>query len=267
MTPHDAGHAATGYCWCYQRLAGDEKHVAHGTADDPAVCIQCEAFEHGLVVPFVARQHLFQAVQCLDAGQLRLSREPRVAQSQGDAVAVPGIRQALRVRDTGDQARGRAAGAPIAAWPLPGGQQELRDAPAAVRLRPGERRLQFGAQRRLVRRRQPEPCRPRLQPLDMVIPQARRAVPDRDRFEQPVAVLKRPIVGGDRLAGPSVPEPLGHTESDLSMPSAFARVSASSARGSESATMPAPARRLRTLPCSTMVRIRILRSRLPSRFR
>ena len=50
-------------------------------------------------------------------------------------------------------------------------------------------------------------------------------------------------------------------------PSALARVSASSWAGLESATMPAPARNDNARPRAVMVRMRMLKSQLPSRFR
>ena len=50
-----------------------------------------------------------------------------------------------------------------------------------------------------------------------------------------------------------------------SMPRALARVSASSRSGLESATMPAPVRKRRLPPSSSALRIRMLRSRSPSR--
>src|SRR5271168_3551031 len=87
-------------------------------------------------------------------------------------------------------------------------------------------------------------------------------------LEQAVAVLQAAIARVDPRA-PAAVDPrtqLGPT-SARSRPSALARVSANSCLGLESATMPAPARNLKIPPCAVMVRIRILRSQLPSRFK
>src|ERR1700734_1715492 len=87
-------------------------------------------------------------------------------------------------------------------------------------------------------------------------------------LEQAVAVLQAPIARVDPSA-PAAVDPRAHRGpiSARSRPSAFARVSANSCLGLESATMPAPARNLKPPPWAVMVRIRILRSQLPSRFK
>src|ERR1700684_612327 len=87
-------------------------------------------------------------------------------------------------------------------------------------------------------------------------------------FENAVAVLQAAIAIVDARALTAI-DPRAHSRASKarSSPSAFARVSANSCAGLESATIPAPARNLNRPPCAVMVRIKILRSQLPSRFK
>ena len=106
--------------------------------------------------------------------------------------------------------------------------------------------------------------------LEMQLEQADAPPPHEHGLEQPVAVLQTAIATVDDRPAPAV-DPDAHAaglaRSARSSPSAFARVSASSWAGLESATMPAPARNDSVEPCAVMVRIRMLKSQLPSRFR
>src|ERR1700692_3339023 len=87
-------------------------------------------------------------------------------------------------------------------------------------------------------------------------------------FENTVAVLQAAIAIIDPRALAAIDPPVQRGAANArNNPSAFARVSASSCSGFASATMPAPARNLNSPPCAVMVRIRILRSQLPSRFK
>src|SRR5579862_936352 len=87
-------------------------------------------------------------------------------------------------------------------------------------------------------------------------------------LEYAIAVLQSTIAAIDGTR-PATVDPRAHSGalSARSIPSALARVSASSCSGLESATMPAPARKASEPPVAVMVRIRMLRSQLPSRFR
>ncbi len=104
------------------------------------------------------------------------------------------------------------------------------------------------------------------QALEVPVEKARAPAHDRQRLEQPVAVQQAAIERVDPGVGASVDENPRHCglPSARSRPLAFARVSSSSRSGSESATMPAPARSSTSPSRTVMVRMRMLRSRLPS---
>src|SRR6185437_6414301 len=103
--------------------------------------------------------------------------------------------------------------------------------------------------------------------------QARAAIQARDGLEQAVAVVQAAVEGRDRARlAPVDPhhfrlEAHARLSSAARRPRALARVSSSSRSGSESATMPAPARNATWAPLTVMVRMRMLRSSRPSRVR
>src|ERR1700722_19446646 len=101
----------------------------------------------------------------------------------------------------------------------------------------------------------------------MIFQKTHSAVADAQGFEDTVAVLQSAIADVDARAVAAVDPRLHGADSARSSPSALARVSANSCAGFESATIPAPARNLNKPPCAVMVRIRMLRSQLPSRFK
>ena len=64
---HGPGHAATIEGRCRDRIVPDNKHVAHGTADEPSVSVECEAFEGSGRQALRSRKYLFDSVKRLEA--------------------------------------------------------------------------------------------------------------------------------------------------------------------------------------------------------
>src|SRR5262249_7658504 len=124
---------------------------------------------------------------------------------------------------------------------------------------------------------EPEPLATCSQPLQVALEQTWVTARAGDGLEQTITVMQPTIEHRncsawlpDRLPVDEDPLQVLHQRGPSSAarsPRALARVSSSSRSGSESATMPAPARKERSQPRSVMVRIRILRSRRPSRVR
>ena len=109
------------------------------------------------------------------------------------------------------------------------------------------------------------------EPLEVQLEKPRRAVHAADRLEQAVAEMQPAIERRHLARGAAVdPHELrvhGKPPRAASSPRALARVSSSSRSGSESATMPAPARKLSCRAESVIERMRMLRSSRPSRVR
>ncbi len=100
----------------------------------------------------------------------------------------------------------------------------------------------------------------------MELEQAHRPAAHAHRFEQAVSILQPAVAIIDATrALPVDPDTHGDATRARSMPFALARVSASSCAGIESATMPAPALKQRVCACAEIVRIKMLKSQLPSR--
>ena len=99
--------------------------------------------------------------------------------------------------------------------------------------------------------------------LEQVLARADQA----DAFEQAVAITEAAVEHADPIRGHTADQqPRRHqpgAPSARSRPRALARVSSSSAWASESATMPAPARRLTRSPVKARVRIRMFKSSSP----
>src|SRR6266851_342152 len=107
-----------------------------------------------------------------------------------------------------------------------------------------------------------------VEPFEVILQEPDAAAVYAHGFENTVAILQSAVAIVDPRASAAIdPGAQGRLASARSSPSALARVSANSCAGFESATIPAPARNLNRPPCEVMVRIKILRSQLPSRFK
>ncbi len=152
----------------------------------------------------------------------------------------------------------------VTARPIAAGHDQLqyrvavsfRDAPELAAQCPGRRP------------RDPKPPAAGIEPLEVIIQQPNRTAPYPHGLKHPIAVLQSSISTVDSRAGPAVdPGAQGPASSARNNPSALAPVSANSCAGFESATIPAPARNLIPSAVAVMVRIKILKSQLPSRLR
>src|SRR5882672_9794458 len=121
--------------------------------------------------------------------------------------------------------------------------------------------LEFATQRARGGCRDLQPRAPVEQPFEMIVQEPNPSAAYPHGLEHAVAVLQAAVSMIDSRAPPAV-DPRAQLEATRarSKPSALARVSANSWRGFESATMPAPARNLKSPLCAVMVRIKILRS-------
>ena len=269
---HDARHPAAVEARGEEPPVPDEEHVAHGARDQRAAAREQERLGNPRIVPLQAREDLLQAVQVLDAGERGILGESQVRDAhahpialRGRVFAAPGVAQ--------QQARGLlvAAHAITARARRPAGDDELHDrAPA------GGGGGDLGAQLAGLRDRDPEALAALRQALQVQTEETCPALRCRHGLKQPVAVLQS-AVEDRHLRGLDAVNPgtLGQTRERThgrapraaSRPRALARVSSSSRAGSESATIPAPAWNCTRSPSSVMVRMRMLRSSLPSTVR
>ena len=107
--------------------------------------------------------------------------------------------------------------------------------------------------------------------LEMPLEEPRPPPETGNRLEQPVAVVQSAIEDTDGLCLVAIDQDQRRAHCTApraaSSPRALARVSSSSRCGSESATMPAPARKVSSRPLSVIVRIRMVRASSPVRVR
>ena len=246
---------------CLQGIVAHQEDIARRALDDFTFGVQHQSFLKLFGgAEFGACQHLFDPVEMFDSRQRRIAREARRAYVQRDR-AGNGFRPGMQRHQSARHRRNRRT---IPAPPAAPSKHELYDRAFVAICQLTDLAFQDRARWRL----DPQPCRAEREPLQMIIETQGAARAHRDGLEQSVAIGKAAIVRGHGI----VPFPVDQdhrpsSPSASSNPRALARVSASSASGTESATMPAPARRLSSLPDFTNERMRMLRSMSPSLFR
>ncbi len=242
-----------------------QEQVAARALDHPPLAVGQQAFIGVQLRQFVTGQYLLQAVEVLDAGQAWIA-----AQGGGAAREAQAFRRDHRARQvTHDAAHLHVRGRTIAASARAPGEQDLDH---TMRLL-ADQAPHLEVQPLFIGGRQSQACAAGTQAGHVALPVACLSCPHTKGLEQAVSELQAAIAEGDVVLFDAVDQVVhrrGHafsSRSASSRPRALARVSSSSRSGRESATMPAPARRLSRSPSRTRVRIRMFRSILPSRLR
>ena len=201
----------------------------------------------------------------LQASQASITRNGRIAQANTNAIPVVARRYVRPRMNRKNPGCASIVGHRVATAPATSRHDELDHSPFMT---PADL-VDLVLQQPVVGRRNGETLTAFREPVKVIIEEADPSFGQRHSFKQTVAEMQTAVTCVYGVGRCAVDQPHGSfpMSSALIMPFAFERVSASSFSGSESATMPPPARRLSTSPSRTMVLIRIFRSRLPSRFR
>ncbi len=201
------------------------------------------------------------------AGQQRLLGQSNIAHAHAHALRV-NVPRCLRWCECRHDARRlRCHGQRVTALADAAGQRN-----AHYRVRHVARNLQhFAPQLCRIGHRHPQAITTFRESPHVARPQRRRRTDQTDAFEQAIAIGETAVQRRDLFRHHTVDQHArvhqSGTPSARSRPRALARVSSSSLVATESATMPAPARRLTSLPARVRVRIRMFKSSSPLRSR
>src|SRR6185436_17234667 len=264
---HHAEHAAEPQIRCDQQTRANQEDVARRAAHQLPFRVEHQPVDDTFVVPLRLGQHLFETVEMLDPRQARIASEARLAPTQRKSRA-GGLRRCWVERN--DARRLALRRWSIAAWPDTARHDDLQYGA----LGRSAEALHVRAQHGTVRRYDAEPFAAERKASQVLLEKSHASLRQQRSLEDTVAVVETAILHSDRVQrigrADAVDEDCSRhasTPNARNTPRAFARVSSSSRSAIESATMPAPARKLSARPSSCSERIRIFMSMLPSRFR